>query len=223
MAARLRVLAKVRSFSARGTLAAMGLDITVLIANRSWLEQVPPQKRVERLRDAWYDDETGLWDETPRPEDGWAWPQGPDGAFFAAYEFRHTLGSFKPHFWAGHRWERVRDHVDLPLRTELDTFLLGLIWDGLDGEPEHLGADFFGEASYGVLLALSPENVRELAATWDRVLPHLHRLQGPFAEHAAVSDGWISDFDAFADLLTQWGDVLTEAARRAWCVVGVSE
>ncbi|MEU0456600.1 hypothetical protein ABZ322_27155 [Streptomyces sp. NPDC006129] len=203
----------------------MGLDITVLIADPSWLAQVPSRERVSRLRDAWYADETGLWDhDAPMDEGGWLWPQGPNSAVFAEYDFLHTLGSFKAHFWAGHRWERVRDHVDPLLRTELDALLRGLIWGGLDGEAQCYDTGFFGEGgSYGVLLALSRESVRELAATWDRVLPHLDGMRGPFTEHAAVPDGWVRDFDAFVDLLTQWGLVLTEAARRGWCVVGLGE
>ncbi|MCC9686108.1 hypothetical protein [Streptomyces althioticus] len=48
-------------------------------------------------------------------------------------------------------------------------------------------------------------------------------MREPFAEHAAVPDGWVCDVDAFVDLLTQWGHVLTEAARRGWCLVGLSE
>ncbi|MFF9662281.1 hypothetical protein ACF1FY_09290 [Streptomyces althioticus] len=48
-------------------------------------------------------------------------------------------------------------------------------------------------------------------------------MREPFAEHAAAPDGWVPDVDAFVDLLTQWGHVLTEAARRGWCLVGLSE
>ncbi|MEV5153595.1 hypothetical protein AB0K81_16915 [Streptomyces werraensis] len=52
--------------------------------------------------------------------------------------------------------------------------------------------------------------MRELAASWERARPHLDRIREPFAQHAAVPGGWVYDFDAFVDLLTQWGDVLTE-------------
>ncbi|CAM5717743.1 hypothetical protein STENM223S_03334 [Streptomyces tendae] len=202
----------------------MGLDITVMIADRSWLAQVPPRERIPRLRDAWYADETGLWDhEALTGEEGWTWPRGPNGSLFAVYEFLHTLGSFKAHFWAGQRWERVRDRVAPVPRAELDALLRGLFWDGPDGEAQHTDTAFFGEHGSGVLLARSPESVRELAATWDRALPHLDRMRGPFTEHAAVPDGWVHNFDAFVDLLTQWGHVLTEAVRRGWCVVGLSE
>ncbi|MGW1954853.1 hypothetical protein ACWCPI_19250 [Streptomyces sp. NPDC001920] len=202
----------------------MGLDITVLIADRSWLAQVPPRERLPRLRDAWYADETGLWDhEALTGGEGWVRPRGSSGAFFAVYEFAHTLGSFKAHFWAGQRWERVRGHVDPSLRGELDVLLRGLFWDGPYGEAERTDTAFFGEGGHGVLLARSPDGVRDVAAIWDRVLPHLDRVRGPFVEHAAVPDGWVRDFDAFVDLLTQWGHVLTEAARRGWCVVGLSE
>ncbi|WP_424920745.1 hypothetical protein [Streptomyces sp. wa13] len=64
------------------------------------------------------------------PEGDFTWPQGPDSAFFALYEFRRTLGSFKTHFWAGERWESVRDHADPQVRAELDALLLGLAWAG---------------------------------------------------------------------------------------------
>ncbi|MFB7189150.1 hypothetical protein ACFCZT_28400 [Streptomyces sp. NPDC056230] len=73
----------------------MGLDISVLIADWSWLGEVPPRDRPARLRDAWYADETGLWRrEEPAAEGEWERPGGPHGALFDIYEFRGTLGSF---------------------------------------------------------------------------------------------------------------------------------
>ncbi|WP_225644707.1 hypothetical protein [Streptomyces werraensis] len=45
--------------------------------------------------------------------------------------------------------------------------------------------------------------MRELAASWERARPHLDRIREPFAQHAAVPGGWVHDFDAFVDLLTQ--------------------
>ncbi|WP_414170223.1 hypothetical protein ACMATS_34760 [Streptoverticillium reticulum] len=202
----------------------MGLDITVMTADCSWLEEVPPRERVPRLRSAWYADETGLWGhDAPAVESGWVWPQGPDSALFAVYEFPHTCGSFKAHFWAGQRWEAVRDHVDPPMRAAWDTFLRGLVWCGMDGEAQHTDTGFFGEDDYGVLLARSPDSVRELAAVWDRARPCLGRMEGPFGEHAADPDGWVGDFGGFTGLLAQWGQVVTEAARRGWGVVGLSE
>ena len=84
-----------------GTVTPMGLDITVMIADWSWLGEVPPRERLPRLRNAWYADETGLWDfDAPAVEGDWEWPRGPNNAYFAVYEFRRTCGSFKPHFWA---------------------------------------------------------------------------------------------------------------------------
>ncbi|WP_328389289.1 hypothetical protein OHS81_32840 [Streptomyces sp. NBC_00400] len=87
----------------------MGLDITVMIVDWSWLGEAPPRERLSRLRDAWYADETGLWNHgTPAVTGDWEWPRGPDAAFFAVYEFLRTCGSFKPHFWAGERWESLQ-------------------------------------------------------------------------------------------------------------------
>ncbi|WP_328888855.1 hypothetical protein [Streptomyces sp. NBC_00316] len=41
--------------------------------------------------------------------------------------------------------------------------------------------------------------------------------------HAAEPGAWIGRFDEFTDLLADWGRVLTEADRRGWGVVGLSE
>ncbi|WP_438295406.1 hypothetical protein [Streptomyces sp. HUAS TT7] len=207
----------------------MGVDITVLIADWSWLERVPPRERLPRLRDAWYDDETGLWGhDAPSIEGDWEWPRGDCGAFFAVYEFRGTLGSFKPHFWAGERWESLRDHVDPLVRGDLDAMMSRLFWNGLDdeAEPPHTDHDFFGDdprTAYGLLAAQSPDGVRELAATWEKLAPRLDGLRGDFARYAATPDGWIPDFEAFASLLEDWGQVLAEAAGRGWGVAGLSE
>ncbi|ANB04447.1 hypothetical protein SAM40697_0485 [Streptomyces ambofaciens] len=205
----------------------MGLDITVMIADWSWLGGVPPRERLSRLREAWYADETGLWDHDAQvPEGDWAWPRGRHSATFAVYEFRGTLGSFKPHFWAGERWESVRDHADPLVRTPLDILLLGLVREGLDDTSEHAAPGFFGAdptAARGVLLAHPPDGVRELAARWDRARHRLGGLRGAFDEHAAAPGGWVGDFDEFAGLLTDWGHVLSEGARRGWGIVGLSE
>lgn len=205
----------------------MGLDITVLIADWTWLGDAAPEERLSRLRNAWYDDETSLWDDgAPAVEGDWEWPRGPHRDSFGIYEFRGTVGSFKAHFWTGERWESVRDHADPLLRAELDTLLLGLIWQGLDGEAEQLDPGFFHHdpaIAYGVLLARSPDSVRGLAETWERVRPLLGGLREAFDEHAAVPHVWVGTFDSFTDLLEDWGRVLSEAARRGWGVVGLSE
>ncbi|MFE7108495.1 hypothetical protein ACFU98_05595 [Streptomyces sp. NPDC057575] len=203
----------------------MGVDITVLITDWSWLGEVPPRERLSRLENAWDADETGLWDHDAPDVDGdWKWPQGPNSGRFAVYEFLHTLGSYKPHFWATHRWDHVRDHADPLLRAELDSFLLGLVWDGVDGESGRTDLDFFADdpgGTYGLMVARSPRSVRELVAAWEGVRPRLEGLREAFDEHAAVPDGWIADFDGFARLLAEWGHVLTEAAGRGWGVVGL--
>ncbi|MFA3874603.1 hypothetical protein ABS735_13075 [Streptomyces sp. MMCC 100] len=204
----------------------MGLDITVMIADWSWLGEIPPGERLLRLREAWYADESGLWDhDAPVVEGDWIRPRGPGNSIFAVYEFRGTLGSFKAHFWAGEVWESVRDHAGPLVRARLDTLLLALIRGGLDGAADHVDQGFFGDdpaVTHGVLLARLPDSVRELAATWEEVRPWLDGLRGAFDEHAAVSEGWVRDFDEFTDLLEDWGRVLSEAARRGWGLVGLS-
>ncbi|MGW3091781.1 hypothetical protein [Streptomyces sp. NPDC001108] len=213
----------------------MGLDITVMVVDWSWLGEVPARERLSRLWRAWDADETGLWDyEAPTVRGDWAWPKGPHSDRFAVYEFLYTLGSYKPHFWVTHHWDHVRDHADPSLRAELDDFLLGLIWDGPDGKSGRTDLEFFASTAAesadappcgtSLLLARSPEGVRELAATWERVHPLLDGLREPFAKHTAAvsSDGRPADFDhGFVHLLTEWARVLTEAADRGWGVVGV--
>lgn len=216
----------------------MGLDINVLIADWSWLGEMPPRERLPRLRNAWYADETGLWDVGPEAaravEGDWEWPRGSGGPVFGIYEFRGTLGSFKAHFWAGERWEAVRGHADPVPRSAVDALLLGLIWNGLDGEAEHTDPGFFADPGsprdapavpHGVLLARSPDSVRHLAAAWERLRPLLCGLREAFAVRSAQApgDGWVRTFDEFSDLLEDWGRVLAEADRRGWCVVGLSE
>lgn len=65
--------------------------------------------------------------------------------------------------------------------------------------------------------------MRELATTWKDVQPRLNGLRKAFDEHAAVPEDWVRDFDKFTDLLEDWGHVLSEAARRGWGLVGLSE
>ncbi|MFE7573301.1 hypothetical protein ACFU5Z_01020 [Streptomyces sp. NPDC057521] len=200
----------------------MGVDLTTLIADWSWLAEVPPPERLERLRNAWYDDETGLWDyDRDRTDDGWEWPRGPHSALFGVYEFPGTLGSYKPHFWAGEAWEKARDHVDAGLRAELDTLLGGLIWDGPDFDDEEPGEGrAFFTGGDGLLVAQSPQGVRDLLATWERVRPRLDELRAPYEERSEASR--YRTFDAFVRLLTDWGEVLAEAARRGWGIAGVN-
>lgn len=152
------------------SLGIMGLNINVLIADWSWLGEVPPHRRLKRLRDAWYADETGLWEFGASTVEGdWEWPLGPGSTHFGIYEFRRTAGSYKAHFRAGHQWESVRDYADPPVRTALDTLLAGLIWDGPDGTADHKEPGIFSDdpgVDHGVLVARSPTSVRELAAVW---------------------------------------------------------
>lgn len=205
----------------------MGADLTAVIADWSWLEEVEPDRRLSRLMDAREDDETALWlDEGPLADiDGWQQVQGRHSDRLAVYEFPETAGSYKPHFWLANRWESVREHTDPSLRAELDTLLLGLVWHGLDGEEEHIDADFRDAPdtlTHHVLLARTPHTVRSLAAAWQRAEPQLPSLRTPFTAHAAAPAGWVSDFDSYTRLLHSWGHVLTETARRGWCLAGVN-
>ncbi|AJT63908.1 hypothetical protein T261_2224 [Streptomyces lydicus] len=83
---------------------------------------------------------------------------------------------------------------------------LALFWDSLEYVA---GEDFVGlavpECSWDadLLMWRPPETVSALKQFWAQAAPDLNTLREPFAEHAAVPEGWIRDFGAFAELL--WG------------------
>lgn len=114
----------------------------------------------------------------------------------------------------------------------MDALLLGLGWGGADGEAEHVDPGVFCDdpaatrddpaVTRGVLLARSPDSVRELAAVSERIRPRLGGLRQAFQEYAATPHGWIRDFDEFTDLLGDWDRVLFEAAGQRRGVVGLS-
>jgi hypothetical protein len=51
--------------------------------------------------------------------------------------------------------------------------------------------------------------------------PGLPSLRDLFEQHVAEPTGWINDFSSFAALVTEWGEVVTEAAARGWGIIGL--
>ncbi|THA39860.1 hypothetical protein [Streptomyces sp. A1547] len=72
-----------------------------------------------------------------------------------------------------------------------------------------------------VLLLSAPDEVSELARSWQVAAPRLEELRGPFEAEAAGWAGRPTGFDAAAALLREWGDVATEAGARRWGLVGL--
>ncbi|MFI6289079.1 hypothetical protein ACIBCM_30775 [Streptomyces sp. NPDC051018] len=199
----------------------MGLGIEVLILDWGRVASASPHVRSGLLEEAVFgDDQPGGPDE-----EGWVWPTRADAVWYGRYAFRRTLGSFKPHFWAGERWESVRGHTEPGLRTALDRFAAGLFWDGLPDMPEYAaaGPPSARECPWGLdlLMWCSPDEVAGLRDHWIRAAPDIEGLRDPFTGHAAQPDGWIPDFDSFARFLEDWGEVVTEAHRRGWGIVGL--
>ncbi|MFI0915430.1 hypothetical protein [Streptomyces abikoensis] len=98
----------------------MGADITALMVDWAHLENIPVLEREHALIEAADPDV-----DDGSVEGGRAWlPPAIEGfpAWCARYEFGGTLGSFKPHFWTGERWEAVREHAPADLRAALDAF-----------------------------------------------------------------------------------------------------
>ncbi|MFI1255331.1 hypothetical protein ACH4U6_16290 [Streptomyces netropsis] len=196
----------------------MGADITAVIVDWAHLETIPViERRCAVIEAADPDD----YDEAV--EDGWAWlPPAPEGFpdWCARYEFGGTLGSFKPHFWAGEGWESVREHVPGDLRTALDAFLAGLFWapPGTDSDPDEDDA----EAWHGVMWAYCPPpDVPALVQAWSTCGPRLEELRESFTAHAAAPGKWVGRFEEFTQLLHGWAEVVAEAHHRGWGLLGL--
>ncbi|MFI2239655.1 hypothetical protein [Streptomyces chrestomyceticus] len=197
----------------------MGVGAVVLIVDWPSVEAVAAEDREELLIDAAFD---ATYGDDP-DEEGWSWPAQPGADWYGRYSLRNTLDSYKPHFWAGHRWDHMRDFVEPKLREMLDRFNDVLFWRGLEettgagsGLPER---PCTWEAD--LLLWCPPDHVPLIAGWWRQVEPRLESLREPFDQHAAEPDGWITTFESFAGFLTDWGEVVTEAERRGWGIVGL--
>ncbi|MFC9460142.1 hypothetical protein [Streptomyces sp. NPDC056983] len=212
----------------------MGLDLTVLVVDWDHLGRTPAAERLGMLEDAAYPDD----DLDNRDDDGGAdarvehgWVRRPDTPWIALYEFFRTLGSFKPHFWAGQAWEDVRAFAEPDLRGALDAFLAGLFWPGPDDADTDPSAE--EEPAVGLfpaepdpwhprlLVVRAPEQVPDLARAWALAAPLLEGLRAPYAVHADRPGRWIADFEEFAMLVRDWGEVVTEASRSGRGLIGL--
>ncbi|MFI9240317.1 hypothetical protein [Streptomyces sp. NPDC053079] len=197
----------------------MGADSTALVVEWAHLETIPVLERESVLLEAADPDA-----DDGTVEDGWVWlPPAAEGfpSWCARYEFGGTLGSFKPHFWAGERWEAVREHAPADVRAALDTFLAGLFWDpGTGSDPDEGEGD--AEPWHGALWGYClPSGVPALARAWSVAGPRLEELRAPFAVHAADPGKWVGRFEEFTRLLHGWAEVVEEAHRRGWGLVGL--
>ncbi|MBT2408855.1 MULTISPECIES: hypothetical protein [unclassified Streptomyces] len=197
----------------------MGLDITVFAVDWDRFEQVPADACMDLfLNDA--------YPELSYPGAGWQWPRPglPGEGSLAWYRFRDTLGSFKAHFWAGERWEHIRDTpgvIGSPVRAAVDGLLSGLYWVPPEAaedesEPPEPSDE---QRRRGLMMSFPPSEVAALAAYWDRAEPLVDGLRESFDVHAAVPTGWIRTFPEFESLLRDWGEVVREARRRGWGVI----
>ena len=157
-----------------------GQRMELLIVDCAYIEAVSAELRADLLETAAFGSDD-VW-EADRPE-GWTSPDAENGPWYARYEFRNTLTSYKPHFWAGERWDKMRRFVRTGLRTALDEFSAPLFW---------------GEYN------------------WETADP-------PFTLRTARrrAHGAVNGFSSFAALVTEWGEVATEAAARRWVIIGL--
>ncbi|MFC5180191.1 hypothetical protein [Actinomadura harenae] len=198
----------------------MGLDLTALIVDWTHVLNVPPESRYGFLEDAVCAlvPEDGSYD--PRP--GLVWPEHPDMAWYALYEFRDTAGSGKPHAWTGRSWDHMRDAVDPSVRADGDAFFGRLL---AEDPGDHLEPGVFPQLDdrhVTMLIACAPQTVRGLADAWTRLAPHLQELRAPFDAHAAEPGRWIGAFEEFEALVVQWADAVREAAARGWGLAAIN-
>ncbi|MEU3468129.1 hypothetical protein ABZ716_09380 [Streptomyces sp. NPDC006687] len=204
----------------------MGVDITVLVVDWVHFMGIAPDERLRVVQEAAYgdDDADGDGDVVA----GWVWPAASERSWLGRYEFRGTLGSYKPHFWAAEGWERVRGAVEEPVRAALDEFLEGLIWWGpvADVDAEQVDAGVFpsldGLWRSGPLIVRGPQTVARLRRRWGEAAAGLEGLRVPYGVLAAREPGqWTAGFGEFAELVGGWAVVVGEAERRGWGVVGL--
>ncbi|SDJ60706.1 hypothetical protein [Streptomyces indicus] len=207
----------------------MGLDMEVLIVDWERLRSLPVEERSGMVEDAVFGAED-LEVYLARPE-GWSGPGDGDAEWWARYEFRDTMTSYKAHFWAGNRWDELRGFVDASLREVLDQFAAPLFWGEHNYELLPQGQPPFTPAVVSrpdmwspeieAMLWLPPEDVKVLDRYWSEVAPRLDTLREPFERHIVEPIGWIQDFASFARLVSEWGDVISRAAGRGWAVIGL--
>ncbi|WP_432584508.1 hypothetical protein ABVG11_00350 [Streptomyces sp. HD1123-B1] len=195
----------------------VGVAIEVLIVDWPRVEAAAADDRDELLFDAAF----GEARSDDLFEHGWSWPAQPGEDWYGRYVWRNR--SYKPHFWAGHRWEHMRDFVEPKVREVLDRFNDALFWHRLE-DTTGVGSGLLERPctwDADLLLWCPPDHVPLIAGWWRQAAPQLDSLRQPFARHAAEPRGWITTFELFAGLLTEWGEVVTEAERRGWGIVGL--
>ncbi|MER7172325.1 hypothetical protein [Streptomyces mesophilus] len=202
----------------------MGVCMEVLIVDWGHLRSVPLEQRVQLVETAAFGPNDVYDYNLPK---GWTWPESADDRWWARFEFLGRT-SYKAHFWSGERWDKLRPFVDLPLRATLDQFAAPLFWGEYNWESLAPGFTPTVESHAGnwppeaeVMLWLEPHEVARLRDFWTQVEPHVATLREPFELHLAEATGWIKDFDSFAQLVTEWGDVVSRAAERGWAVIGL--
>ncbi|MFE0136101.1 hypothetical protein ACFWY6_31715 [Streptomyces sp. NPDC059037] len=201
----------------------MGLCMELLIVDCAYIEATPAELRADLVETAAFGSDDARGPDLP---EGWSWPDAQNGPWYASYEFRNTLTSYKPHFWAGERWDKMREFVQPELRTALDEFSAPLFWGEYNWEfadPPFTPAVPGRENHWcpETMRWLLPEDVKALHHFWTQVEPGLPSLREPFEQHVAQPTGRIKDFASFAALVTEWGEVVTEAAARGWGIIGL--
>ncbi|GAA0448317.1 hypothetical protein GCM10010361_10300 [Streptomyces olivaceiscleroticus] len=209
-------------------LPAMGLDLTLVAADWERLRETPVEDRIEALEDAiWPPDLDDTYYLTQGGDKGWIRPPGRDAEWCAEYRFFCTTGAYRWHSRAGDAWADLRPLADASLREAMDRFLNGLLrYEDPADDPTLTGAGGFFPAATDrrhrpTLLICPPDAAPARTRAWHQAAPRLEELREPFAAECAGWAGRPDTFEDFTALLREWGEVVTEATRRGWGLVGL--
>ncbi|MEU1432234.1 hypothetical protein ABZ412_34730 [Nocardia sp. NPDC005746] len=142
-------------------------------------------------------------------------------SWYATCVFRGAgaLGSYSPHGWLAVVWNSVGDRADMSadLVALCDRFFGRLLGPGVDFadlvSPSGLRVDTVDSALH---MACSPAEVAGLARLWRAIAGRLEELRPVMTAEIADISGWTTDFDGYATLIRDWGEIVEGAEKRAW-------
>ncbi|MGX1809026.1 hypothetical protein ACWIGI_25175 [Nocardia sp. NPDC055321] len=145
------------------------------------------------------------------------WPPSDLAPWYAECTFRGvaSTGSMDAHWDLAEAWGEMREQSDMPtdLAALFDQFIIGLLGhrgsDPVPGLPME-------KIDRHLRTACSPAEIAGLARVWLRCSDRIEELRPVLTAEAITRGPSFADFDQFAMLVRDWGEIILEAARRDW-------